>query len=143
MSHKKEGVKDPHRVDPDCENAVVEGWPYKGEDFDQIYTVDSEGYLRDDSGDLVPWVGPSVIATDVDPETWGNHYHNPADCPEKDLPTHRPGKITCDSCTPTVEYEHDREYYRPEPSGESVDPEVTKARIREAVRSIRSNSRAF
>ena len=131
MSERKEGVKDAMRVDPDCENAVVEGWPYKGPQYDTVYTVDDEGYLRDDDGDLKPWVGPGVVATDVDPETWGDHYHNPADCPEKDLPTHRPERTTCDACTVAVDREHDRDYYRPEPTESGLSPDELRDAIEE------------
>jgi len=137
MTKTLEGVRDPIRVSAECENAVVEGWPYKGPEWDTVYDVDADGYLRDDDGNPVPWVGPSVVATDVDPETWGDHYHHPADCPEKDLPTHRPNRTTCDDCTVAVEREHDRDHYRPEPD---PDAEVSLADIRAVLADVPDES---
>ena len=112
MSERKEGVKDPIRVDPECENVVVGGALVPDGFGDTIYPVDDDGYARDDDGNPVAFV-TRILATDVDPETWGDHYHNPADCPEKDLPTHRPARTTCDDCTLGVEREHGRDDYRP------------------------------
>lgn len=131
MTERKEGVRDPIRVSPDVENVVVGGALVPDGFGDEIYEVGDEGYARDGDGNPVHH-STRILATDVDPETWGDHYHHPADCPEKDLPTHRPLKSTCGDCTQGVEREHDRQHYRPERNDETeLSADELRARIDE------------
>jgi len=136
MTRTVEGVRDPLRVSADCENVVVGGALVPDGFGDTIYRVDDDGYARDDDGNLVPHT-TRILATDVDPGTWGEQYHHPADCPEKDPPTYRPERSTCPDCTVASEREHDRSYYRPDPE---PDMDVSLSDLQDAVDAFPSDS---
>lgn len=134
-------VPDPIRVDPDCENVVVGGALVPDGFGDHIYDVDDEGYARDDAGNRVHFA-TRILATDVEPETWRDHYHHPLDCPEKDLPILNPmrPRSTCDDCTIGVKREHGFDYYAPErDNDEDFDMEAFTKRVEDAVAELRSN----
>lgn len=117
MTRTVEGVRDPLQFDnPDeIENAVVRSAMLpKGFD-DTICEIDGAGFVRHpETGRIQSLATITVIDTDVDPETWGEEYHHPYDCPEKDPPAsdHTLRRSTCEWCTVAAEREHDKEHYQ-------------------------------
>lgn len=112
MTETLEGVRDPLRVDPGADNAVLVFALFPKGYRDLVCGVDADGVVRHpEKRHPMPWASYSVEAVDVDPETWGDHYHHPDDCGEG-------GRFHCDGCTVAAEREHDREHYR---SGVSED----------------------